>query len=83
MQTSPSEQQYLFAHIIDEAVDAWHYVADTHDFPHCNCFRDEFARRLIRQGIFVGFDKIDYAEYEKYATQKFHSETGDDDLARK
>ena len=31
---------------IGKAVECWHDVADEHDFPHCNCFRDMLTRRL-------------------------------------
>jgi len=33
--------------IIDEAVLAWHEVADKHEIKHCNCFREKFARKMI------------------------------------
>jgi hypothetical protein len=52
-------KQKEIAEIIDEAVDAWHHIADTHGLKHCNCFREEFARRLIDKGTFVGYHKLD------------------------
>jgi hypothetical protein len=51
--------QQQIAALIDEAVDTWHHIADTHDIKHCNCFRDEFAKRLIDKGIFVGYRKLE------------------------
>jgi hypothetical protein len=47
------------AALIDEAVHAWHEVARDHGTRPCNCFREEFARRLIKQGKFCGYDKLD------------------------
>jgi len=52
-------KQKQIASIIDEAVSCWHEIADTHEIKHCNCFRDLLAKRLIEQGLFIGYDKLD------------------------
>ena len=50
--------QQKIAEIIDMAVDCWHEVADEHDIDPCNCFRELFAKRLIDEGLFVGYNKL-------------------------
>lgn len=54
----PQRTQREIAHLIDIAVECWHDIANTHDIKHCNCFLDNFTRRLIDLGIFIGYDKL-------------------------
>lgn len=55
----PELTQQDIAHIIDLAVTHWHGVADEHDFPHCNYFREAFAKAMIEEGFFIGYDNYD------------------------
>lgn len=45
--------------LIEHAVDCWHEVAKGHDIKPCNCFRETFVRRLMSEGLFNGYDKIE------------------------
>ena len=56
--------QSEIADLIDIAVACWHEVAEEHEIKHCNCFREAFARKLIDDGIFVGYDKLDAEKNE-------------------
>lgn len=55
MNAVDTEEQVKLANLIDLAVVIWHEVAEEHNIRHCNCFREAFASRLIKDGTFVGY----------------------------